>query len=59
MEPFKHIKLDDLSELLNNKKKTTKCKFKLPQFFKDFLAIFIPVSLVYGLMALVIFLFFI
>ena len=44
MDPFKDIKLDDLSELLNDKKKPRKRKFKLPQFFKDFLALFIPVS---------------
>ena len=28
MDPFKDIKLDDLSELLNDKKKPTKRKFK-------------------------------
>ena len=48
MDPFKDIKLDDLSELLNDKKKPRRRKFKLPKFFKDFLALFIPVSLVYG-----------
>lgn len=55
MDPFKDIKLDDLSELLNDKKKPTKRKFKLPQFFKDFLNLFIPVSLVFGSMIIFIF----
>ena len=55
MDPFKDIKLDDLSELLNDKKKHRKRKFKLPQFFKDFLALFIPVSLVYGSIAICLF----
>tara|TARA_Y100000816_G_scaffold207851_1_gene153726 strand:- start:6643 stop:6816 length:174 start_codon:yes stop_codon:yes gene_type:complete len=55
MSPFKDIKLDDLSELLNDKKKTKKRKMKLPRFFKDFLALFIPVSLVYGSIAIFLF----
>ena len=55
MIPFNNIKLDDLSELLNDKKKPRKRKFKLPQFFKDFLALFIPVSFVYGLIAIFLF----
>ena len=55
MDPFKDIKLDDLSELLNDKKKSKKRKFKLPQFFKDFLNLFIPVSLIYGSIAIFLF----
>tara|TARA_B100000424_G_C22728882_1_gene395361 strand:- start:112 stop:285 length:174 start_codon:yes stop_codon:yes gene_type:complete len=55
MDPFKEIKLEDLNELLNDKKKPKKHKFKLPQFFKDFFSIFIPILSIYGVIAIVLF----
>lgn len=55
MDTFKDIKLDYLTELLNNKKKSTRRKFKLPQFLKDFFSLFIPISFVFSSIAICLF----